>query len=55
MDLNIKKNTNFLTNRMKNSGLKKEKEFHGLKNIQKLKTLNTARMKLRSNGIMMEL
>ena len=29
MSLNIKKNTNFLLKRMKNSGLKKEKEFLG--------------------------
>ena len=35
-------------------GQKKEKEFLGLKNIQKLKMLNTVKMKLKSNGFMME-
>jgi len=32
---NIKRNINFLLRKMKNFGLKKEKEFLGLKNIQK--------------------
>ena len=32
-----KKNTSFLLKKMKNSGVKKEKEFLGSKNIQKLK------------------
>ena len=45
MSLNIKRNTNSQSKIMKNFGLKKEKEFLGLKNIQKLKMLNTAKMK----------
>ena len=52
---NIKKNINFLLKKMKNFGLKREKELPGSKNIQKLKTLNTARMMLKLNGIMTEL
>ena len=41
---NIKKNINFRLRKMKNFGLKKEKELPGLKNIQKLKTLNIVKM-----------
>ena len=45
MSLNIKKNTNSQLKKMKNSGVRKEKEFLGSKNIQKLKTLNTVKKK----------
>ena len=37
---------------MTNFGLKKEKEYRGYRNIQKLKTSNTVKMKLKLNGIM---
>ena len=40
-----KKNINFQSKITINSGLKKEKEFLGLKNIQKLKMLNTVKRK----------
>ena len=45
MSQNIKKNKNFQSKRTINSGLKREKELLGLKNTQKLKTLNTVKMK----------
>ena len=37
---------------MKNFGQKRERELLGLKNIQKLKMLNTVKMMLKLNGIM---
>ena len=49
-----KKNINFQSKIMINFGQKKEKELLGLRNIQKLKTLNTVKRKLKSNGFMME-
>ena len=45
MSQNIKRNINFQLKKMINFGLKKEKELLGLKNIQKLKMLNTVKMK----------
>ena len=45
MSQNIKRNINFQLKKMINFGLKREKEFLGLKNIQKLKILNTVKMK----------
>ena len=45
MSLNIKRNINFQSKRTINSGQKKEKELLGLKNTQKLKTLNTVKKK----------
>ena len=44
---NIRKNINFRLKKMKNSGQKKGRELTGLKSIQKLKTLNIVKMKLR--------
>ena len=45
MSLNIKRNINFQLKKTLNSGRKKEKELLGLKNTQKLKTLNTVKKK----------
>ena len=54
MSRNIKRNISFQSKRTINSGLKKEKELLGSKNIQKLKTLNIVKRKLKLNGFMME-
>jgi len=40
---------------MMNFGKKKEKEFHGLNHIKKLKMLNTVKKKFESNGMRTEL
>ena len=54
MSQNIKRNTNYQLKKMISFGQKKEKEFLGLKNIQKLKMLNIVKMKSKLSGFMTE-